>query len=49
MITIAIIDNLAKRITGETTITWRDIQTRISHKLYELDVLSAGLVLSVQH
>jgi transposase len=24
MITIAMIDNLAKRITGETTITWRD-------------------------
>jgi transposase len=24
MITLAMIDNLAKRITGETTITWRD-------------------------
>jgi hypothetical protein len=24
MITLAMINNLAKRITGETTITWRD-------------------------
>src|SRR3954454_19905905 len=24
MITLAVIDNLTKRITGETTITWRD-------------------------
>jgi hypothetical protein len=24
MITLAMIDNIAKQITGETTITWRD-------------------------
>lgn len=40
MIRIAMIDNLTRRATAETTPTWRDTQTRISHKQRESDALS---------
>ena len=39
MITIAMIDNIAKRITAETTPIWRYDLNRITRKLREPDVL----------